>query len=102
MVRGTKAAAVFDDTLMENKLQIFESSSPNVSKVESLDYIEIEPLKLECQHFMNCIEQGKPARSDGNNGFTVVKILEDAEKMMMGEKLEDLNAVDFVLSRTKK
>ena len=102
LVRGTKAAAVFDDTLMENKLQIFESSSPNVSKVESLDYIEIEPLKLECQHFLNCIEQGKPARSDGNNGFNVVKILEDAEKMMMGEKLDDLNSVNFVLSRTKK
>ena len=102
LVRGTKAAAIFDDTLMENKLQIFESSSPNVSKVESLDYIEIEPLKLECQHFLNCIEQGRPARSDGNNGFTVVKILEDAEKMMMGEKLDDLNSVNFVLSRTKK
>ena len=102
LVRGTKAAAIFDDTLMENKLQIFESSSPNVSKVESLDYIEIEPLKLECQHFLNCIEQGRPARSDGNNGFAVVKILEDAEKMMMGEKLDDLNSVNFVLSRTKK
>ena len=102
LVRGTKAAAVFDDTLMENKLQIFESSSPNVSKVESLDYIEIEPLKLECQHFLNCIEQGRSARSDGSNGFNVVKILEDAEKMMMGEKLDDLNEVNFVLSRTKK
>ena len=102
LVRGTKAAAVFDDTLMENKLQIFESSSPNVSKVESLDYIEIEPLKLECQHFLNCIEQGRAARSDGSNGFNVVKILEDAEKMMMGEKLDDLNEVNFVLSRTKK
>ena len=102
LVRGTRAAAVFDDTLMENKLQIFESSSPNVSKVESLDYIEIEPLKLECQHFLNCIEQGRPARSDGSNGFNVVRILEDAEKMMMGEKLDDLNSVNFVLSRTKK
>lgn len=102
LVRGTKASAIFDDTLMENKLQIFESSSPKVSKNEVLDYIEIEPLKLECQHFLHCIEQGKPARSDGHNGFNVVKVLEEAEKIMLGEKVKALDNVNFALSRSKK
>lgn len=102
MVKGTKATAIFDDTLMENKLQIFESSSPKISKTETLDYIEIEPLKLECQHFLHCIEQGKPARSDGHNGFNVVKILEEAEKIMLGDKVKDLDSVNFALSRSKK
>ena len=87
---------------MENKLQIFESSSPKVSKNESLDYIEIEPLKLECQHFLSCIEQGKQARSDGHNGFNVVKVLEEAEKIMLGEKVKALDSVNFALSRSKK
>ncbi len=102
LVRGTKASAMFDDTLAENKLQIFESSSPKVSTTEVIDYIEIEPLKLECQHFLNCIEQGKQARSDGNNGFNVVKVLEEAEKIMLGEKVKDLDSVNFALSRSKK
>ena len=102
LVRGTKAAAIFDDTLAENKLQIFESSSPKVSKTEVLDYIEIEPLKLECQHFLKCIEQGKPARSDGHNGFNVVKVLEEAEKIMLGEKVKALDNVNFALSRSKR
>ena len=102
LVRGTKATAIFDDTLSENKLQIFESSSPKVSKNEVLDYIEIEPLKLECQHFLHCIEQGKPARSDGHNGFNVVKVLEEAEKIMLGEKVKALDSVNFVLSRSKR
>ena len=102
LVRGTKASAIFDDTLAENKLQIFESSSPKTSKTEVLDYIEIEPLKLECQHFLNCIEQGKPARSDGHNGFNVVKVLEEAEKIMLGEKVKALDSVNFALSRSKK
>jgi predicted dehydrogenase len=93
---------MFDDTLPENKLQIFESSSPKVSTTEVIDYIEIEPLKLECQHFLNCIEQGKQARSDGNNGFNVVKVLEDAERIMLGDKVKDLDSVNFVLSRSKK
>lgn len=102
LVRGTKATAIFDDTLAENKLQIFESTSPKTSKTEVLDYIEIEPLKLECQHFLNCIENGKTARSDGHNGFNVVKVLEEAEKLMLGEKAKALDNVNFALSRSKR
>ncbi len=102
LVRGTKASAIFDDTLSSNKLQIFDNSSPANSKVEALEYIEIEPLKLECQHFINCFNQGKKARSDGENGFNVVKILEEAEKIMLGERIKRLDEIDFALSRTKK
>lgn len=102
LIRGTKASAMFDDTLTENKLQIFDNSVPNTVKTESLDYIEIEPLKLECQHFLNCIEQGKKARSDGENGFNVTKVLEEAEKIMLGERRGDLDKFDFALSRSKK
>jgi UDP-2-acetamido-3-amino-2,3-dideoxy-glucuronate N-acetyltransferase len=102
LVRGTKATAIFDDTLAENKLQIFDSTSPKVSKNEALDYIEIEPLKLECQHFLNCIINGKQARSDGHNGFNVVKVLEEAEKIMLGDKVKRLDNVNFALSRSKK
>lgn len=102
LVRGTKASAIFDDTLSENKLRVFENSVPGSSKIESLDYIEIEPLKLECQHFINCIEQGKKARSDGENGFSVVKVLEEAEKIMLGERAKSLDKVNFSFSRSKK
>ena len=102
LVRGTKATAIFDDTLSENKLQIFENSLPKVSKTENLDYIEIEPLKLECQHFLNCMEQDRKARSDGHNGFNVVKVLEEAEKIMLGDKVKSLDKVDFALSRSKR
>ena len=56
LVRGTKATAVFDDTISENKLQIFDNVKPKTNQIVSLDYIEIEPLKLECQHFVTCIE----------------------------------------------
>lgn len=102
LIRGTKASAMFDDTLTENKLQIFENSAPSTVKTESLDYIEIEPLKLECQHFLNCIEQGKKARSDGENGFNVTKVLEEAEKIMLGDRKQNLDKFDFALSRSKK
>lgn len=102
MIRGSKASAMFDDTLAENKLQVFHNSKPNSGSTVSLDYLEIEPLKLECEHFIKCIENGKKARSDGQNGYFVVKVLEEAEKIMLGEKTKVLDEVNFALSRSKK
>lgn len=102
MVRGTKATLIFDDTVMENKLQIYDNFTPNKTLDIEIDYLEIEPLKLECQHFVSCCEKGKNARSDGENGFSITKILEEAEKVMLGEKVKQLDEVDFALSRLKK
>lgn len=102
MVRGTKATAILDDTVAENKLQIFDNFAAGNSTNIQLDYLEIEPLKLECQHFVSCCETGKKARSDGENGLSVVKILEEAEQIMLGEKTKKLDEVNFALSRLKK
>lgn len=102
LVRGTKATAILDDTVAENKLSIYDNFAGGASKNIPLDYLEIEPLKLECQHFISCCETGKKARSDGENGFTVVKILEEAEKIMLGEKVKKLDEFNFSLSRLKK
>lgn len=102
LVRGTKATAILDDTVAENKLQIFDNFAAAPSTKIQLDYLEIEPLKLECQHFISCCETGKKARSDGENGYTVVKILEEAEKIMLGEKIKKLDELNFALSRLKK
>jgi len=102
LVRGTKATAILDDTVAENKLQIFDNFAAGSTTNVRLDYLEIEPLKLECQHFISCCETGKKARSDGENGFTVVKILEEAERIMLGEKVKKLDEVNFALSRLKK
>ena len=102
LVRGTKATAILDDTLRENKLVIFDNFNKDITQNVQLDYLEIEPLKLECQHFISCCENGKKARSDGDNGFMVTAILEQAEKVMLGDRRKNLDEVNFALSRTKK
>lgn len=102
LVRGTKATAILDDTVAEHKLTIYDNFKAGTVQNVQLDYLEIEPLKLECQHFISCIENGKKARSDGENGFIVVSILEEAEKVMLGDRAKNLDNVDFALSRTKK
>ncbi|MBQ6515866.1 Gfo/Idh/MocA family oxidoreductase [bacterium] len=101
LVRGTKATAILDDTLAENKLRLYDNIAGGTQKDIPLDYLEIEPLKLECQHFINCCDTGKKARSDGENGYQIVKVLEEAEKVMLGNKVDTLNERDFALSRVK-
>ena len=91
-----------DDTVAENKLTIYENFKAGSSEVFQPDILEIEPLKLECQHFISCCETGKKARSDGDNGFMVTKVLEEAERMMLGERAKKLDDVDFGLSRVKQ
>jgi len=102
LVRGEKATAILDDTLPQNKLQVYDNFSSNTQDIEIQDYLEIEPLKLECQHFLSCIENGKRPRSDGENGLMTVKILEEAEEIMLGATRKNLDKVDFALSRLKK
>ena len=38
-----------------------------------------EPLKVECQHFLECIEHGKTPITSGKEGLDVVRILEAAD-----------------------
>ncbi len=102
LVRGTKATAILDDTVPENKLVVYNNFANSTQNITAPDVLEIEPLKLECQHFISCCETGKKARSDGDNGFMVTQILEEAEKIMLGERVKKLDQVNFALSRMKK
>ena len=102
LVRGTKATAILDDTVPDHKLVVYDNFEQNAKNITTPDVLEIEPLKLECQHFISCCETGKKARSDGDNGFMVTQILEEAEKIMLGERVKKLDEVNFALSRMKK
>lgn len=101
LVRGTKATAILDDTIQEGKLKVYDNKKGSQNEIEVFDYLEIEPLKLECQHFLNCIENDKTPRSDGENGYMIVKILESAENMMLGANKTKLDNHEFKLSRSK-
>ncbi len=82
LVRGTEMTAILDDTETSHKLHIYSNIAYDSRVVEYPEYIDIEPLKLECQHFLNCINRQIKPRSDGLNGYRVVKILEEAENIM--------------------
>ncbi|MDH4055264.1 MAG: gfo/Idh/MocA family oxidoreductase, partial [Gammaproteobacteria bacterium] len=41
-----------------------------------------EPLQTECMHFLDCVRNRVPARSDGRDGLRVVRVLESAQRSL--------------------
>ena len=93
---GDRKMAVFDDMESDEKIKIFDRGINQPSFVgygESLTvrfgdvfipHIPMtEPLRIECQHFLNCIRQDTPPNTDGRDGLRVVRVLEAAQASLM-------------------
>jgi UDP-2-acetamido-3-amino-2,3-dideoxy-glucuronate N-acetyltransferase len=91
VIVGEKGMAVFNDEHSWNeKLQLYPhkiewvGGVPSPSKAE-VEYIPIkpdEPLTLECQHFLDCIQTGETPRTDGEEGVRVLEVLYKADQSM--------------------
>ena len=81
-VNGSKKTAVLNDSRQENKLELYFIDDNGIVQTETPSFSNDEPLRLECEHFVQCIESGEAPRSDGASGYQVVKILEEAEQKM--------------------
>lgn len=91
-VVGNKKMAVFDDMESSEKIRIYDKGVGSGEDYKTygedltLRFGDItiptvklkEPLRAECEHFVECIETGRTPRSDGYNGLRVVKALEAA------------------------
>ena len=99
IVRGTKATAVFDDSFQEKTFELYDNTTTEKTLIDCPDYIEIETLKLECQHFLSSIKNRTKPRSDGLNGYETVKILEEAEKIMLGSQYGKISNIKLASSR---
>jgi predicted dehydrogenase len=96
-VVGARRMATFDDMAVEGKLTVYdkgfdesahtwgeyiarsgESFSPQIANAE--------PLRIECEHFVNCIRNGSTPRSDGHSGLRVVRVLERLQQSLDEKK----------------
>jgi UDP-2-acetamido-3-amino-2,3-dideoxy-glucuronate N-acetyltransferase len=90
VVVGDKKMAVFDDTLSEGKLRIHDKGVewvnrqpiPRKNEAEVVPLEPCEPLKMECAHFIECIEGGRTPRTDGHNGIQVLQILNACQRSL--------------------
>jgi len=91
VVVGDRGMAVFDDGQpWEEKLQLYPhqiqwiNGMPSPTKAVSMriKIEENEPLRLECQHFLDCIQHSRKPRTDGKEGLDVLRVLDAAERSL--------------------
>jgi len=94
-VVGARRMATFDDMALEQKLtvydkgfdQSFEGYGEYIARsgdVWSPQTSNEEPLRIECTHFVECLREGRPVRSDGAAGVRVVRVLEELQRSLRG------------------
>ncbi len=81
-VNGTLKTAVLNDTQKNNKLELHSQTTEGRMIVEYPEYSDEEPLRLECEHFLECLVTGDRPRTDANNAYQVVRMLSDVEKRL--------------------
>jgi UDP-2-acetamido-3-amino-2,3-dideoxy-glucuronate N-acetyltransferase len=90
VVVGDKKMAVFDDVIKDGKLKIYdkriewvgEQPRPKQVSETTLYLPEAEPLRLECEHFVQCIDKRTQPRTDGASGLRVLQVLETAQRSL--------------------
>lgn len=89
VIVGQSAMLVFDDTKpWHEKLALYPyevMSSKNLinlqnSNVQYIKVLEEEPLKKECQHFLDVVEKDIRPLTDGAEGLRVLKVLSAASR----------------------
>jgi predicted dehydrogenase len=92
-VVGSRRMATFDDMLIEGKLTIYDKGFDEDTRSWG-EYIarsgdtfspripNVEPLRIECEHFLQCVRTGATPRSDGHSGLRVVRVLEALQRSL--------------------
>jgi len=92
-VVGSKKMAVFNDISVAEPIRLYDKGALEPGTYTSygdslgirsgdiwIPKIEMqEPLKLECLHFLDCVENRKAPLTDGPQGIKVVRVLEKAQ-----------------------
>jgi predicted dehydrogenase len=89
-VVGSRRMATFDDMAIEGKLTVYDKGFDEDAGSYG-EYItrtggsfsppvpNTEPLRVECEHFVECVRTGQRPRSDGASGLRVVRVLEELQ-----------------------
>jgi predicted dehydrogenase len=94
---GTRRMIVYDDVEPLEKIRIYDvrvECPPHYDTFSEFHYSyhygdsyipkipQEEPLKTECQHFLDCIKHGTKPLTDGRAGLELVRILEAASESL--------------------
>jgi predicted dehydrogenase len=93
---GSRRMAVFDDLESGEKLRIYDKGAEVRTNYDGFaEYVGLrcgdilvpqipftEPLRLELQHFVNCVRTRATPVSDGHDGLRVLRVLDAAERSL--------------------
>jgi predicted dehydrogenase len=97
---GTRRMIVYDDVEPLEKIKIYDARvdrPPHYNTFAEFTYSyhygdiyvpyvkQEEPLKVECQHFADCINTGATPISNGHQGLELVKILEASSRSLKNQ-----------------
>jgi predicted dehydrogenase len=96
-VVGSKKMVVYDDLEVHEKIKIYDKRVNAIRRTETFGefqfayhygsvvspYIHFEePLRVECLHFLECVEERQRPLTDGRAGLEVVKVIEAAQQSL--------------------
>jgi len=90
VVVGEKKMAVFDDLEKENKLKLYphtiewKGQVPVVHKADAqnVPLESHEPLRAECEHFLECLRSRKSPRTDGEEALRVLTVMQKCQQAL--------------------
>ena len=90
VVVGDKKMAVFNDMESKNKLVLYNNrvdlnESQPVLKQNGYEQVHLpddEPLRNECEHFLECIRSRREPLTDSSSGIGVLRILESCQRSL--------------------
>jgi UDP-2-acetamido-3-amino-2,3-dideoxy-glucuronate N-acetyltransferase len=88
VVVGSRKMAVFDDVVKEGKLKLFDKGIEwrnglpvtRQTSESTLFFPEVEPLREELAHFVDCLKTRKKPVTDGENGLRVLRVLDACQR----------------------
>lgn len=115
-VVGSKKMLVYDDVSALEKIRIYDKGVTVTPHYDTFGEFNLsyrygdiliprlddaEPLKVACQHFVDCVRNGTSPRSSGVHGLNVVRVLEAAVASMREEgRLIGVDPIEIRLSGT--
>jgi predicted dehydrogenase len=96
-VVGSKKMLVYDDISSLEKIRIYDKGVTVLPHYDTFGEFQLsyrfgdifiprlddsEPLKVACQHFIDCIKSGVEPKSSGKHGLEVVRVIEAANESL--------------------
>ncbi len=90
---GSRRMATLDDMELDRKLTVYDKGFDQASGSYG-EYItrsgdswspridNVEPLRVECEHFVECVRSGAQPLTDGASGLRVVRVLEQLDRSL--------------------